>query len=627
MLLPVALSVGLWVPAAHSEETAPTAAPEPKADEWLLDPAIVGSEVISVWGERPDKPYDRDTTLRLSGEQLAQRGATNLAEALELLPELQVREAGRGGRQLDLRGARKGSVAILIDGMSVADPYYGNFDLTSIPVTDIVQIRVSASPGSPIDGTGAPGGVIEVHTRDAVGPRRVEARLRGHSLPAADASATARTMLSKRLALRISASGILSARTFTMGGVADVDEGRRAASGIARLEYRRGKRQIRTDVWVQNRRYLVPPGEDGSSDLLLIDGEQTVRVGVTADDRFSKWRVQLRADASTLTRDSIVYDDPAMTDAVRSENLSANRAGVAAVVNRPLGKDLHVITSAVLNSEAANVLGYDNQRVTGRASLGEIASALQYERGKVKIDGAVGVALPIGLGASPWPEAKLSGAYSPVKSLTLTLVVARKGRTPTLRERFRIDIGNDELGPEKATFGEAIVEMRPASWLALRSATYLRRTNGLIRFDGTLNHLINTGDLTIRGVDAQVEVKSKHPVSGGANWSFTDAFAPNIGTQPLDFLPRYRADAWLSWHRGSRLGATTRVRYIGSRIDRNQTLPSYSTVDISGFTKLGPHLMGTIRVDNAGDRRYVLRSGRVLSPGRVIILGVNGTWK
>ncbi len=186
------------------------------ADAIFLDPDIVGHEVIEIWDERPDKPFDRDTDLRLTGQELMERGATNLADALELMPDLYVRTAGRGGMQVDIRGARKGSTKILIDGVAVDDPFYGNFDLSSIPVTDIVQIRVSASPSSPIDGIGGPGGVIEVHTRDAVGARRLEGRVQGSTRRAGTASVTGRSMLSQHLAVRASASGALGMRDFTV---------------------------------------------------------------------------------------------------------------------------------------------------------------------------------------------------------------------------------------------------------------------------------------------------------------------------------------------------------------------------------------------------------------------------
>ena len=68
-------------------------------------------EAIEIFDERPDKPFDRDTEVRLTGEQLAARGAVDLATALALLPDVTVRDAGRGGFNVDIRGARKGAVA------------------------------------------------------------------------------------------------------------------------------------------------------------------------------------------------------------------------------------------------------------------------------------------------------------------------------------------------------------------------------------------------------------------------------------------------------------------------------------------------------------------------------------
>src|SRR4051812_35363205 len=164
--------------------TAPAQAqPEPEnlTDEDLAK--LAEGESIEIFDERPDKPFDRDTEVRLTGEQLAARGATDLATALALLPDVTVRDAGRGGFNIDIRGARKGAVAVIVDGVLVSDPYYGTFDVSTIPVTDIVQIRVATTPTSPIDGPGGPGGVIEVHTRDAIGEQLVIARLTADSLP------------------------------------------------------------------------------------------------------------------------------------------------------------------------------------------------------------------------------------------------------------------------------------------------------------------------------------------------------------------------------------------------------------------------------------------------------------
>ncbi|HEU4615063.1 MAG TPA: Plug domain-containing protein, partial [Kofleriaceae bacterium] len=188
-----------WGAAVHAEEPEAPAADSPASDSESADTAaepadpdgltdeelarLAEGEAIEIYDERPDKPFDRDTDVRLTGEELAARGAVDLATALALLPDVTVRDAGRGGFNVDIRGARKGAVSVLVDGVLVSDPYYGTFDVSTIPITDIVQVRMSTAPQSPIDGPGGPGGVIEVVTRDAIGGQLVIARATTDTLP------------------------------------------------------------------------------------------------------------------------------------------------------------------------------------------------------------------------------------------------------------------------------------------------------------------------------------------------------------------------------------------------------------------------------------------------------------
>lgn len=610
---------------AAAQETDPPVSPE---DAIFLDPSITG-EAIEIWGERPDKPFDRDTQLRLSGEELAERGATNLAEALELLPDLVVREQGRGGQQVEIRGARKGSVKILIDGVAVSDPYYGNFDLASIPVTDIVQIRVSSSPASPIDGVGGPGGVVEVHTRDAVGPRIVLARVAGSTLPSAEAAATGRMALTPRLAMRASATGTLGFRDLQVmpaaGEATTLREDRQQEVGTARLEYRRGKRRAVLDGWVEHASYVVPPGEEGSDDILVIDGETQVRGSLLADDELEKWRLQGRAYGHYLARDSRYYDDPSLEGYLRREDLEAVRLGAAGLANRPLGPRTHVIGSAVLDSEEADVVGFDGNSTGGRASLLEVAGGLQFADGPIGIDGAVGMAAPFGIDAAFWPEAKLSTTYRPVEPVAIKLTGGRKGRLPTLRERFRLDIGNEELGPEQVWFVEAETALSPSRWVRLRIAPFVRRSNGLIRFDEGRDTLVNSGTFDIRGFDSEVAVAPEEPVGGGATFSYIDAFSEELGGDSLDFLPHDRASLWVAIRR-ARYGATVRLRYQSRQNDRGAVLAAGTLLDLSAWARLTRDLTATARVDNAVDRDYQDRAG-VAAPGRVLLLAIQGEWK
>lgn len=617
---------------ARAEGPAPgSKQPEATTDAAFLDPEIIGNEVVEIWDERPDKPFDRDTQARLTGEQLAQRGATDLAEALELLPDIYVREAGRGGRQIDIRGARKGSIKIMIDGIAVDDPYYGNFDLSSIPVTDIVQIRVSSSPASPIDGTGGPGGVIEVHTRDAIGARRIEARVQGSSLPSADAAVTGRSMLSAHWAMRASATGAMGLRDFTVAMPGDatrtLDEERSGGAGSLRLEYRRGDRRLVTDVWAQHRSFMVPPGEDGSSQILIIDGETATRGGVRAGDRLGAVQLEAHAYLHGVSRDSVYYADATLADEMQREELMANRGGVGVLANRPLGKLARLVGSASFDTENAEVIVDGGMPGGGRASAAALAAGIQFEDRGWKLDGAAGVAVPIGLGADPWPEAKLVLAYAPRRTpVTLRATGARKGRVPTLRERFRSDIGNEALGPEHAIYGEVAVQVAPSDYVRAEVASYVRLSNGLIRYDGERAALINTSDLTVRGVDARIEVSPVALVRTGVSWSFTDAYSPLLGTDPLDFLPQHRADGWISLSRAG-FGGTARVQMVGEQLDRNDTLPRRATAELSGFARLPGSLTGAVKIGNVLDEEYELRAGGVRAPGRFLTLTVQGAWE
>src|SRR5262245_58645643 len=239
-------------------ETRPTepAAPPGPTDEELVQ--LSQQETIEVFDERPDKPFDRDTEVRLTGEQLAARGAVDLGTALALLPDVTVRDAGRGGFNIDIRGARKGAVSILVDGVLVSDPYYGTFDVSTIPITDIVQIRMATTPLSPIDGPGGPGGVIEVLTRDAYGEQLVIARASGDTLPSVGVTGTARVPLAKKLSLRIAMSGLAGARDMTLPGNASIGEQRRSATGSSRLEYRTGDTRVVVDGFLDDRHYVSP---------------------------------------------------------------------------------------------------------------------------------------------------------------------------------------------------------------------------------------------------------------------------------------------------------------------------------------------------------------------------------
>ena len=58
-------------------------------EDIFLDPET-DIEYIEVYNEKKTKPFKRDTELRLTGESLKKQGVINLAQALELLPDVYI---------------------------------------------------------------------------------------------------------------------------------------------------------------------------------------------------------------------------------------------------------------------------------------------------------------------------------------------------------------------------------------------------------------------------------------------------------------------------------------------------------------------------------------------------------
>jgi outer membrane cobalamin receptor len=594
--------------------------------EWLR---VDESEIIEVYAEREQKPFDRDTRLVLSGRDLAARGVTDLAEALEQIPELYVRQLGRGGIQVNIRGARKAAVKVLIDGVPVDEVFYGTYDVSSIPVTDIAQIRVSMSPASPIDGVGGPGGVIEIHTIDAAGPRLLAVRANASSLPSADLAATARSELGGGFSMRGSATASLGLRAFEVAGpdgMEEVDEDRSAYTAALRAEYRRdADTRIVFDAFTQERSMVVPPGEDGDEDIIAVDGESSTRFGAAADLARSGWRFQGRGYAQLLDRRSTRHGAPAMSEPGRPERLTGTRAGVGLLANKPLLGRLHLLGSATLDTESGELeaVGVTTE---GQMTIAAAAAGAQLDLAPFRIRGSVGAAVPIDDGTSPWPEAKLAVSYRPVDALELEAVVARKGRLPTLRERFRPDVGNSDLDPEIANFVEVSSTLRPIERLELKSTAYVRDTDGMIRFDGDRASLINVDDLTLRGVDLSITATPHHLLRLGGAYSYTDSYSPTFGLDSLDFLPHHRIEGWIGVNAGPVKGRL-RLRHLSEQIDQTTIIDARTIADASVFATITSALEASLRLDNLGGQRYVLRRGGLIAPGRVVMLSLHSTWR
>jgi outer membrane cobalamin receptor len=467
-----------------------------------------------------------------------------------------------------------------------------------------------------------------VHTRDAIGPQLVIARATTDTLPTFGTSATARVALAKHLALRLSGAGIMGARDLSVPS-GSLGENRHAATGSMRLEYRDGDRRVAVDGFLDDRHYVSPPSDVTDTTILLIDRETSARAAVKADDKIGKLQVQGQLSTHYLLRHSRKFTDIGLADQNTFEDLTALRTAGSALVTAPFHKDFRWVASTTIDHESASVHSVDVARTRnsgGDVTVIEAAGDLQYERKKFRADASAGVAIPFGVGADAWPEAKLVGKYRVRPDLELTLTGGRKGRVPSLRERFDSLNGNPALGPEISNY----VELRAGEHLDKRVnvevAPFYRYTNGTIRTStGTMTaaQLINTGHLDIAGVDAMARVQVDPHVDVAAAYSYITASGSKA--EPLDFLPHHRYEGSVYWTANAMFSGYARVRTITQFIDGGVTVPGYTLVEGAATAVLSPKYTAVLRLDDALDSRPLVRAG-YHGTGRVISVILQGSW-
>jgi vitamin B12 transporter len=165
----VFLSLLNFVPAARGDEDLGTVVVSAAKHETPLTSVSTGATVIT-------------------GEELRLRGREDLAEALRDIVSFDLGQAGGPGglSAPQLRGLPGKFMVVMIDGVRVNDPTDANGGvgtlLSHLTTGDIARIEVIRGPQSPLYGSNAAAGVINIITRAAEGEKRFRSFYEGGSL-------------------------------------------------------------------------------------------------------------------------------------------------------------------------------------------------------------------------------------------------------------------------------------------------------------------------------------------------------------------------------------------------------------------------------------------------------------
>jgi iron complex outermembrane receptor protein/outer membrane receptor for ferrienterochelin and colicins len=115
--------------------------------------------------DKGDEINSITTTETVSSEDIEMQGAQTAAEALELVPGIDIQTGGKGQSFVKLRGFDQKQIRVLIDGVPAHESYDGSLALELIPADAIAKIKVIKGASSVLYGPNTMGGVINIITK------------------------------------------------------------------------------------------------------------------------------------------------------------------------------------------------------------------------------------------------------------------------------------------------------------------------------------------------------------------------------------------------------------------------------------------------------------------------------
>jgi len=505
----------------------------------------------------------------ITREELARLPIHSVADALRLVPSVDVRARGERGMQADfgLRGAGFGQVLVLVDGVRINDAQSGhhNGDIP-VPLDAIERIEVLQGAGSSLYGADASGGAINIITRAGAGPGLV---VEGGSFGLAGAHGQAgatRGNVRQVVSGEVSrSSGFMFDRDFEL-----VSASSRTAIGDRTTLLA----SVQRKEFGANGFYGPSPSREWTNQTL-----------VAADHRFgggTGWGYEV--DASYRTHgDRFVYrqHDPAFSDNRHRthEVLATLRAARAAGPGR--------LTAGVEGGagwiRSSNLGDHETRRVSGFAEWRQVGATIDA-------DVSLRVDRYKEFGTSWSPAVGIGWWATP--AVRLRASAGRAFRVPSFTERYYHDpnhLARSEIGPETAWTGEGGVDVFLASGWWVRATAFGRADHDVIDWQRPSAD-VRWQTYNVREADTLgVELSVRRDLGGGAfvQAGYTGqrvdaAEVTQLSKYVLDYAPHVmtvaaavplgggvRVAPVLAWKHRSRSGAETDDAVLDLRVSRD----------------------------------------------------------
>lgn len=556
----------------------------------------------------------------ISAEDIRRSGAVNAAEALQVVPGIDVQQSGSLGNlaTVRLRGVpESNSVQVVVDGQPVGGVSIQNINLALIPTGNIERIEIVRGASSMLYGANTTGGVIHIITKKTTGTPAVQLGEEVQSF---------RTRI-----FRTDAGGSFGSWDLlgsgsgyhTDGYMQNSDIDNQTVSGHMGYRFGNGGHIEAASSFTNH--------EGGTSDGTPTPFDQwnghEERIANSLTQKFDNemWRNRITLEAPLAPHASVT------TSAYHQHEsyLFFNRPAIpfftdSGYVNRILGGDARVsidegtTIGANYERDDRDSIGQDSHDIVNAAAWVE----QEIDISRLTLDPAVRYDHHSTFGGTTNP--RLAAIYRMNPSWKLSASAARSFRAPTLVDLYfsshdpffpQFDfVGNPNLKPEKAWAYDAGTRFAPVDGFETGISGFFTRitdritsvdTNG----DGNVDTVQNGPTAEVSGVEMDA-----HAVTGPFRHHATYTYQRAEGTSPTDthfvelrLTPRHTANYRLVWEAPGKLEVTNTVQYVSRQFGLDNragtVLPPYAVWNVRLEQPIGPVRLYA-GIDNITNRLY-----------------------
>ncbi len=569
-------------------------------------------------------------------QTIERSGATGVADLLARQPGVEiVRNGGIGNSSsVFIRGAESRFTAVYIDGVRIDSQSTGGAAWEAIPLAQIDRIEVLRGPAAAVYGSDAIGGVIQLFTKKGEGPATpyVGVGIGSHNLRRTEAGVSGSAGVGGAFDYSLGVAheesdGFdiqpLDKRTPSRDGYTSPDkDGYRTTSGNARLGFRISDSQrVEATVLYNDLRSQYDAAKFGSAPAVYPDDLNSSTLRTVGAAWIAKWneiystRVQVTDSKTTYQTLPSFYRTETQLRGYLFQN--EFRFGP------------HLVTATLERRED----DLENAATSSSALLARDRSQNAAAIGYSFVQGPHSVQLHARhdddseFGGKNTGSAAYGFAITPQWRATVSAGTAF--RAPTLYQRFS-EYGVASLKPEESRNVEAGLKYTQGSSSA-GVVVYRNRVTNLITYDSTARGCVssfgcyaNTARAEYEGVTLSADQRIG-AVSLRASADFQDPRDLVTGNQ-LARRSRRHATFGADWQvAGWTLGAelqTSAKRYDDAANTR--VLGGYTLLNLVASTQITRDLSLLARLDNAGDKDYMLARGYATG-GRTGYVGLKWT--